>query len=180
VCRLIARDIHMRALRLLVVALVGAAACACASVEPLPLAPSPDPAPSGAPQPVEGYDWYLGEEDDALWLGYGLADSDDIWLAMTCLRGSGRMELEQHLDMGPDRAVVLESGGETERWPARGEYSEMLGGDILIAEVPTDHPVFLRFRRLGWMAANGQKARVTMAAHPGSPARIERFFTACG
>lgn len=170
----------MRALRLTVVALAGVAACACASVEPLPLAPSPDPASAGAPAPVAGYDWYLGEEDEALWLGYGLADSDDVWLSLSCLRGAGRLELAQHLDTGPDRVVALESGGELERWPARGEYSEMLGADILIAEAPSDHPVFLRFRRLGWMAVNGQKGRVAMVAHPGSPARIERFFTACG
>ena len=66
------------------------------------------------------------------------------------------------------------------------ELEEQLQGDELfehgevLAEAPTTPPVFLRFRRLGWLGLHDVEGRVLMVAHPASTDGIERFFAYCG
>ena len=56
----------------------------------------------------------------------------------------------------------------------------LTGGVILSASAQADHPVFQRFRRVGWLASWVGDQREAYAAHPGSEAAVERFFAACG
>lgn len=154
---------------------LGAAACAGPST---PLAP-PAPTASGAPQPVEGHDWFLHEDDGTARLVYGLAESDDLRLALDCRRGSGQLELSAPGE-ADDRRIALESGGETEIFPARAEPSELHDGVFLTARAPADAPVFQRFRRLGWLAVWQGGERQAYAPHPGSAEGVERFFAYCG
>ena len=78
------------------------------------------------------------------------------------------------------REIYLESGGETERFRAEGEASQLTDGDFLTAETATAIPVFQRFRRVGWLAQwEGQK-RETYVPHPAAVPVIERFFAFCG
>lgn len=147
-------------------ALVGA--CATAGVEGAP----PD---EGAPAPLADHDWVLGED----LLLYGLAESDDVWLSLGCAPGSGQVEITQWTAVGAARDIHLESGGETERWPARAEPSELTGENVLVASAQTGHPVFQRFEDLGWLALWGARGRMPMAAHPGSADEIRSFFSAC-
>jgi len=151
---------------------------ACASVD------TPEPvvtaaaAPS-APAPVAGYDWHYTPEDGSARLAYGVEASDDLRLGLDCLAGSGKVDMTA-LGQTGDREIYLESGGETERFAAEGEPSQLHDGDILTASAATSEPVMQRFRRVGWIAQWVDGQREVYAPHPGSEAGVERFFAMCG
>lgn len=80
---------------------------------------------------------------------------------------------------GAAAELHLESGGETERFVAESEPSELDEGDFLTAGATTDQPVFLRFRNVGWIAQWRGETREAYAPHPGSIGNIGRFFDFC-
>lgn len=151
------------------------ALAACATPAPV----STSVADAGAPAPVANYDWHLHQEPGEDTLAYGLANSDELKLQLVCRTGSGRLELAAIADK-PMRELYLESGGDTERYPARSEAAGINDGEYVSADAQTKDPVFQRFRRLGWIAAWQGDDRETYAAHPASKPDIERFFAACG
>lgn len=159
-----------------------AAAAAVAAVSALG-ACAPTVAPmttSAAPLPVAGYDWFLNEDPDEPRLSYGLAQSDDVPLSLMCAPGSGKIGLSLAADRTPQRrAVTLESGGDTETFPARVEEAVIHDGVHLVATAPASHPVFQRFQRLGWLAVWNGDQRSMMAAQPGSEGRAARFLALC-
>lgn len=135
---------------------------------------------TGAPLPVAGYDWFLNEDPDEPRLSYGLAQSDDVPLSLMCAPGSGKVGLSLAADQAPNRrAITLESGGDTETFPARVEAADMHDGVHLVATAPASHPVFQRFRRVGWLAVWNGDQRAMMAAQPGSEGRAARFLELC-
>jgi hypothetical protein len=176
---LIAPEPAMRAPALLVLSGLALGAAACASVEPA--APtSPLPAAGAAPTPVEGHDWFLHPDGDMARLVYGTPESDDMKLAFDCTRASGRLEVLTLAEQGAKAEILLESGGDTERFSAESEPSQLDDGVILTARTATAEPVLQRFRALGWIARWRDGEREAYAPHPGSAAHIERFFAFCG
>ncbi len=162
----------------------GLLAAACASTD---MATPHDPGPAApgvptasAPAPIPNYDWHLNRHENEVSLAYGVADSDDVRLSLHCLAGVRTVTLHKDVEDGAPSVIHLESGGETERFPAQGEESLLTGGVILTAEADADHPVFQRFRRLGWVASWVGERREPYAAHPGSETAVEGFFSACG
>lgn len=151
---------------------------ACASMPASPVEPAP--AGSGAPQPLEGYDWFVDGDDGDVQLTFGRDESDNVWMTLRCQPGSGTIGLDHYVAPDGARAIALESGGETGTWPARREPDDLNDGVYLTAEASASAPVFQRFRRLGWIAAYGPDWRTPMVAHPASAPRVERFFAACG
>lgn len=168
----------MRSRSILALLLLALTTSACATAAP-PDTPAPA-ASSGSPVPVEGYDWFFHAEDDAARLAYGLAESDDLRLGLDCTRASGRLSLSGVAAAGAKPEFHLESGGETERFPAEAEPSRLHDGVFLSAEAPADAPVFQRFRRIGWLALWQGGSRQAYAPHPASAPNIERFFAFCG
>lgn len=152
---------------------------ACASVEPAAPSTTAPPPLASAPAPVAGYDWHFTPESGAGRLAYGVEASDDLRLGLDCVAGSGKVELTAPGRSG-SREIHLESGGETERFAAEGEPSEVHDGDILTATASTREPVLQRFRRVGWIAQWVDGTRETYVPHPGSEAGVERFFAMCG
>lgn len=152
------------------------AVAACATVEHAPA--SADSA--SAPAALAGHDWFYHQDEDEARLAYGVAESDDLRLGLDCHRASGRLMLSAL--GGPDAKpeIHLESGGETERFRARSEPSQLHDGVFLTAEAAADAPVFQRFRRVGWIASWHDGERQAYAPHAGSAPNIERFFTFCG
>ena len=143
---------------------------------------TPEPAPlvaavASAPAPVAGYDWHYTPEAGRL--AYGVEASDDLRLGLDCTAGSGKVDLTA-LGRTGDREIYLESGGETERFRAEGEQSQLHDGDILTASASTSEPVMRRFRSLGWIAHWVDGRREVYVPHPGSEAGVERFFAMCG
>ncbi|GAA0627184.1 hypothetical protein GCM10009422_25130 [Brevundimonas kwangchunensis] len=152
-----------------------AAACASGPMEPASLSTG-----SGSPQPAENYDWFLSEDGDEARLAYGLEESDDLRIGLDCRRASGKLDLSAIAKAGARSEIHLESGGDTERYPAHSEPSELHDGLFLTAAARTSEPVFQRFRRVGWLAVWQGEERNAYAPHPQSAERIERFFAFCG
>ena len=163
-----------RALRWLTVGAIGAMAAACASVEPstTTLATA-----AGAPSPIPHYDWHYQVDGREASLVFGVESSDDILMGMSCRAGSGKLNLFAIVDTPSE--IHLESGGDTERFTAVAETSELHDGHILSAQAPTDAPVFQRFRRLGWIASLHDGRRDLYVAHPKTAPDIDRFFAGC-
>ena len=169
----------MRARALIVLTGLALGAAACATVES-PVESAPVVVSSGAPAPVANHDWFYHRDGEEARLVYGLAESDDLRLGLDCRQGSGRLALSAV--GGPDAKpeIHVEAGGETERFAAQSEPSELHEGVFLTAEAATNAPVFQRFRRVGWLALWQDGERQAYAPHPGSTPNIERFFAFCG
>jgi len=169
----------MRAPALIILTGLTLGAAACATVE-VPVEPSPGAAAFSAPAPVADHDWFYHLDGEDARLVYGLAESDDLRLGLDCTRGSGRLALSAV--GGPDAKpeIHVEAGGETERFPAQSEPSQLHDGVFLTAEAEADAPVFQRFRRIGWLALWLDGERQAYAPQPESAPNIERFFAFCG
>ena len=135
---------------------------------------------SSAPAPIAGYDWFLHQDGQAARLVFGLEESDDLKLALDCERGQGRLALSALAPKGAKPELHLEAGGETERFSAVAEPSQLDDGLFLSAAAETRHPVFKRFGQLGWMALWRGDQRQMMAGHPGADERVRRFLAFCG
>lgn len=135
---------------------------------------------SSGPTPIADHDWFFSADDASARLAYGMEASDDLRIGLDCDRASGRIELSAMA--APDSApeIFLESGGDTERYAAASEPSQLHEGLFLTAAATTADPVFQRFRRLGWLALWRDGTRETYAPHAGSRPDIERFFAFCG
>lgn len=167
----------MRSPTIHALAVLAFTASACATAAPDAPAPA---ASSGSPAPVEGYDWFFHADEGVARLAYGLAESDDLRLGLDCTRASGRLSLSGVASDTAKPEFYIESGGETGRFPARTEPSQLHDGVFLSAEAPTDAPVFQRFRRVNWLALWQDGTRQAYAPHPASAPNIERFFAFCG
>lgn len=169
----------MRARALIVLTGLALGAAACATVES-PVESAPVVVSSGSPAPVANHDWFYHRDGEEARLVYGLAESDDLRLGLDCRQGSGRLALSAV--GGPDAKpeIHVEAGGETERFAAQSEPSELHEGVFLTAEAATNAPVFQRFRRVGWLALWQDGERQAYAPHPESTPNIERFFAFCG
>ncbi|RZJ27705.1 MAG: hypothetical protein EON85_10650 [Brevundimonas sp.] len=137
-------------------------------------------ATSGAPAPVEHYDWFLHQDAQEARLAYGREESDDLRIGLDCRKNSGRLALSAVAPEGAAHEIHLESGGDTERYAAQAEPSELHDGLFLTAEAKAGDPVFQRFRRVGWLAVWQGEERQAYAPHPASSDRVERFFAFCG
>lgn len=167
----------MRAPILIVLTGLALGAAACATVE------TPDvssPPTAAAPGPIENHDWFFESDGGEAGLAYGLDESDDVWLDLSCRQGSGRLELVRPAATGHPESISVESGGETASYPATSEPSELHEGVFLVGEASTRDSVFQRFRQTGWMILTGPGYRDAMVPHPASAPNIERFFAFCG
>lgn len=169
----------MRLPALLALSGLALSAAACATVEPRSSAALTD-AVSPAPLPVEGYDWMLVANEETADLAYGVPESDHLLMGLNCRRGSARIGLTTLAEHDEERVILLESGGETGRFPATAEVSELHDALIFTGETTASEPVLQRFRRVGWLAQWRDGEREAYAPHPGSAANIERFFAFCG
>ena len=134
---------------------------------------------SGAPLPNAGYDWYLNSDDTEISLSYGLAETDDVPMDLSCEAGSKRLTLLLNVEKGHPLRIDLESGGETETYHATGEAAPLSNGVDLTATAPSTDPVFLRFRQLGWLAVSSGSSRRPLVATPATLPLVERFFQIC-
>lgn len=152
-------------------------AAGCASTEPTPIEVVPV---GSAPSPIAGRDWHLSQYDGESSLAYGVAESDDVSIALGCINGSGRVSLFRDAPDGAPREFHLESGGDTGRFAADSEPSMLTDGQILSAEAASGEAVFRRFRSVGCLAVWTGEDREAFAPQPGSEDHAERFFAACG
>lgn len=163
------------------VAVMGLAllAAGCSSTETEPTAIDPVIPTYAAPAPIAGRDWHLSQYGGESSLAYGVAETDDVNLALACMDGSGRVSMFRDVPDTAPREFHLEAGGENSRFAADSEPSMLTDGQILTAEAGSGEAVFRSFRTLGWLASWTGDAREGYAPQPGSEGNIERFFAAC-
>lgn len=167
-------------MRLLTPLLLSGLALTAAACAPVAAPPPSLLVPGYTAAPIANYDWHLHTEGEDASLAYGLRDSDDLRLGLNCQRSSGQLALSAVGDTGTVPEISLESGGEAALYPATAEASELVDGVILSATAPAAAPVFQRFQSLGWLAHRQADDIHPYVAHPGSTARIARFFAFCG
>ena len=168
----------MRRASLLALVAMTTLASACSTMVP---DSSPDGlASSGAPLPIESYDWFFMADGTDAKLAYGLENSDDLRLGLECVQNSRSLNLTASADDGAAPEIHIESGGDTERYPASAEPAVVHDGLVLTAQARADAPVFQRYRRVGWLAVWHGGDRQTYVPQVGSVDRIERFFAFCG
>lgn len=168
-----------------VVVALALAAGACAT--PMETGPAPTAAPAAvaglappsAPAPVPDYDWISHVDSDSAALAYGLAQSDDVPLLMSCRPRSGRVEISRPAERHRD-SVVLSSNGAVLSVPVVSEPSELHEGVFLTGEAATSEAALQEFRRAGWLSLHEDGSWHGLAGHGGSGAAIDRFFSACG
>ena len=68
-----------------------AAGCSSTGTEPTPI--DPLPVTYSAPTPIAGRDWHLSQYAGESSLAYGVAETDDVNLALACADGSGRVSM---------------------------------------------------------------------------------------
>ncbi|HYC73815.1 hypothetical protein [Brevundimonas sp.] len=170
----------MRTRTLLVLSGLVLGAAACAGVETGAPPSTPPMVPVAPPAPIENYDWLSYIEGDQASLAFGLDESDDVWLALECRRGTGRLAMVAPAALDEPPFIRLEAGGEAVAYAAESEPSELHEGVFLVANASAADPVFRRFREAEWMTIEHSDGRHAMVPHPGSAARIERFFAFCG
>lgn len=166
----------MRALLPLLLTCLAAGAAACTTTPAPPVAVGP----VNQPPPIENYDWLFYSDADEASLAFGLDESDDVWLDLDCRRGAGTLVMVAPVPPDAPRAIRLEAGGESAAYAAEAEPSELHEGVFLVASASPTDAVFQRFRQTGWMTIEQAGERHPMVPHPGSAARIERFFAFCG
>jgi hypothetical protein len=155
-----------------------AAGCASTETEPTPI--EQVVVTYAAPTPMAGRDWHLSQYWDQSTLAYGVAESDDVNLVLTCADGAGEVSMFRDVANNAPREFHLEAGGDSGRFAADSEPSMLTDGQLLTAHARTNEPVFRSFRSLGWLASWTGEDREGYAPQPGSEGNIERFFAACG
>jgi len=154
--------------------------CTAGGVDDAPTRLRPIDARVASPNPIPGRDWHLVQHRGQSSLAFGVAESDDLDLGLTCHDGSGRVTLFRDAAPGEPAGFQLDAGGEAQHFDAEGELSPLTDGLSLHAEADVASPVFRRFRDLGWVTLQVADERHSLPAHPGSEERIDRFFAACG
>lgn len=142
-------------------------------------APSLPGASSGAPMPTEGYDWYLNQDASETSLTYGMAETDDVPLDLSCKPGSRSLTLLLNTEKGARPHIALESGGETETYRAKAEASPLGDSLDLTAQAKASDPVFKRFEQTGWLAVHTNEVRRTLVATEAAKPQISQFFEIC-
>lgn len=157
-------------------------AAACATPAPVAPEPSPPPAtlaPAPPPAPIPNYDWIAHVEADGATLAYGLAESDDVPLMMSCRSGSGWVDISRPAETARTH-LMLSSGEAVLSVLVHVEPSELHEGVFLTGEARTSEPTLQIFRRVGWISVHEDGRWHGLAAHPASREDVHRFFSACG
>lgn len=125
------------------------------------------------------YRWFFDREDDEVQLFYGLAQSDDIPLGLTCAKGSGQIRVSTPSEDNSRRQISLTSGGQVTHLPARAEAAEVFDGYDIIARTTPSDPVMQAFGVNGWLALAGKDGWIGLVGDSSSRNSAAQFMTGC-
>lgn len=125
------------------------------------------------------YQWFFDREDDEYQLFYGMAQSDDIPLGLTCTSGSGRIKISTPSEDNARRTLSLTSGGQVATYPARVSEAVVFDGYDIISQTTTADPVMQTFALNGWMAMAGKDGWVGLVGDGSSRQLASQFMTGC-
>lgn len=127
---------------------------------------------SDAPPAPDGMGWHLSHEGSMAKLAYGLANSDQLALMMTCEPGRPTAMVYGDVQPASPRLVHASTG------PA--EIDPLGGGLLDEARIPTTDPILRRLARTGTLAVDGDAGRFELTATARERRLIGAFFTWCG
>ena len=125
------------------------------------------PAPAG-----EAMGWHLSREGEMAKLAYGLPNSDQLALMLTCEPGQALATV--YGDVQPDSPRLIHaSTGPVDIDP--------LGGGLLDeVRIPTADATLRRFLRTGSLAVEGETGKFSLTANPEERRLVDAFFSWCG
>jgi hypothetical protein len=116
--------------------------------------------------------WRLSHEGDMAKLAYGVENSDQLALMMTC--EPGRAEAVVYGDVQPATPrLIRASMTETAIDPLDGELADE-------TRIALDDPTLRDLVRKGTLAVQGDAGRFQLTATPQDRAQIDAFFAYCG
>jgi len=120
----------------------------------------------------EAMGWHLSREGETAKLAYGLANSDQLALMLTCEPGQALATV--YGEVQPDSPRLIHaSAGPVDIDP--------LGGDLLDeVRIPTADGTLRRFLRTGSLAVEGETGKFSLTANPEERRLVDAFFSWCG
>ncbi len=125
------------------------------------------------------YRWsYMAPADaEAPRLAYGLPNSDDLVLMMSCRSGA---DLDVTAVGVSGREIALASDGAESRLPASRVEDELNEGGTLQARAPAGDAALAGFRKSGDLTLLVGGERHSLAAGSADRGQVREFFRACG
>lgn len=157
-------------------ALLLTAACATqpGTVSKTSLAPLSEP-----PARHGSYNWFFDRDEGEYQLFYGMAESDDIPLGMTCVGGSGQIKISTPSEDNRSRNITLTSGGQIATYPARAHDAQVFDGYEIISQTTPADPVMQAFGQNGWMAIAGKDGWMSLVGDGSARDAARRFMSGC-
>lgn len=127
---------------------------------------------TGSPPAADGMGWHLSHEGSMAKIAYGLPNSDQLALMMTCEPGRTTATVYGDVQPASPRLVHASAG------PA--EIDPLGGGLLDETRIPTTDPVLRRLVRTGTLAVDGEAGRFELTATAKERRLIGEFFAWCG
>lgn len=125
---------------------------------------------STAPEVIEGMGWHVNYDGHEARLFYGVANSDQLAVMMSCRVGKGEI-----VTMGAVQPVAARSAGSVE------PDIDPLSGDLIeMRALSADDPAMTRLAHRGRLDVEGDTRRFDLAATPGERQSISAFLDDCG
>jgi len=127
----------------------------------------------------QGYNWFFDQDEGEFQLFYGMAESDDIPLGMTCSSGSGRITISTPSEDNHARSLTLTSGGQMATYPARATEAQVFDGYNIVSQTTPADPVMQAFGQNGWMAVAGKDGWMSLVGDGSARELARRFMAGC-
>lgn len=113
-------------------------------------------------------------------ISYMEAETDNVWITLSCEQGSGRIRIEEPLREQPTSTINLVSGDTTESYTATmGRADEELGFPAgATADTRSATPLMRRFRQTAELRYQGGRQMTVQTETERQ--LIEAFFARCG
>ncbi|WP_420471470.1 hypothetical protein [Brevundimonas sp. FT23042] len=121
---------------------------------------------------VPGMGWHLSQEGAMAKLAYGVENSDQLALMMTCEPGDRRLALYGDVLPASPR-LIQASSRESAIDPLSGDLSDE-------AAVSLRDPTLREMARTGRLTVEGEAGQFQLTANAQERVLIERFFAYCG
>ncbi|HZV84740.1 MAG TPA: hypothetical protein VFF48_07115 [Brevundimonas sp.] len=116
--------------------------------------------------------WHLSHEGEMAKLAYGVANSDQLALMITCEPGQSQAVLY---------GDVMPAGPRLQQATLAPTLIDPLGGGLADeTRMPIDHPTFKQLARRGTMAVEGEAGGFELEASRDERRLIGQFFSYCG
>lgn len=123
-----------------------------------------------APEGIEGMGWHLNHDGHEARLFYGVADSDQLAVMMSCRMGGGEI-----VTMGAVQPVAARSAGSLEA------DIDPLSGDLMeMRALSANDPAMARLVQAGRLGVEGEDRRFDLSATPDERQSIKTFLDDCG